>query len=678
MKLLNFTFIKLTLCLVLGIVLARYVNINFKIPFYSTIALTLLLSIYWLLVKSKISRKPYFGILTYLCFISIGVLSYTIKNAKLNTEHYSHFSQYKNGNQIIVFKILERLKPDAYNNKYIVSVNAYNQQKATGKLLINISRDSLTKPLFIDDVFYTSTELKTIQKPLNPHQFNYSNYLELQQVYHQLYLKTDELIQISNSKTTIYGFADTLRQTVNDKLIKAGFKKDALSIINALLLGQRQTIDKTIYNNYVNSGTIHILAVSGLHVGIVLLILNFIFRPLLYLKYGDYVRPILIVTLLWCFAIIAGLSPSVTRAVTMFSIISIASHLKRPTNIYNTLVISAFVILLFKPMFLFEVGFQMSYLAVLGIVSVQPIIYKLWKPKYWVPNKLWQVFTVTLAAQFGVVPISLFYFHQFPGLFFVSNILVIPFLGLVLGFGLFVIFLALLNSLPEFIVTIYSFVIDGLNAFIAWVAQFEGFLLRDIPFSMLCVICSYFFIVALVQLYKFRNFKYLTFCFIAVISFQSVLIYENYSNTNDAFIVFNKSRYTIIGQKLNEKLIVHHNLDTLKRKTDNVIKNYKIGESISKIKTDTLQHIYKFEDKTILVIDSLGVYKHLTFQPNYVLLRHSPRLNLNRVIDSLQPQQIIADASNYKSYIARWKATCADKKIPFHITNEKGAFVLDK
>ena len=109
-----------------------------------------------------------------------------------------------------------------------------------------------------------------------------------------------------------------------------------------------------------------------------------------------------------------------------------------------------------------------------------------------------------------------------------------------------------------------------------------------------------------------------------------------------------------------------------------MIKNYKIGESISKIKTDTLQHIYKFEDKTILVIDSLGVYKHLTFQPNYVLLRHSPRLNLNRVIDSLQPQQIIADASNYKSYIARWKATCADKKIPFHITNEKGAFVLDK
>lgn len=676
MKLLNLTFIKLTLCLVLGIVLAHYATINFKISFYTTLALTLLLSIYWLLIKSKINRTPYFGIITYLCFVSIGTLAYTIQNAKLQRTHYSHFSDFKNGNKLVVFKVLERLKPDVYSDKYIVSVNTFNQQQATGKLLINISKDSLTKPLQIDDVFYTSAELKAIQKPLNPYQFNYSDYLELQQVYHQLYLKTGAFIQISNSRTTIYGFAATLRQTINDRLLAAGFKKDALSIINALLLGQRQAIDKTIYNNYVNSGTIHILAVSGLHVGIILLILNFIFRPLVYLKYGDYLRPIVVVTLLWCFAIIAGLSPSVTRAVTMFSIISIASHLKRPTNSYNTLVISAFVILLFKPTFLFQVGFQMSYLAVLGIVSVQPIIYKIWKPKYWIFNKLWQVFTVTLSAQFGVVPISLFYFHQFPSLFFVSNIVVIPFLGLVLGFGLFVIFMALLNILPEFIVTIYSFVIDSLNAFIAWIAQFEDFLFRDIPFSMRSVICSYFIIIMLVQFYKFRNFKYLALCFIAIISFQSVLIYENSVNDNDAFIVFNKSRYTIIGQKQNKKLLVHHNLDTLKIETDYVIKNYKVGASISEIKTDSLQHIYEFEGKTILVIDSLGVYKSLSFQPNYVLLQHSPRLNLNRVIDSLQPKQIIADASNYKSYLARWKATCAAKKIPFHSTNKKGAFIL--
>ncbi len=412
MKLLNFTIIKLTICLVIGIAIAHSANIDFQIVLYTTIGLAILLGIYWIFLRKKINRLPIFGLLTYICVIGIGITSYTIQDDKLQTNHYTHL-QSSTSFYSILFKIEERLKPDNYNDKYIVSVKSFNTKSASGKLLISIKRDSLSAPLSVDDLLFTSSQLQDIQRPLNPHQFDYSKYLELKQVYHQLYLKQDELLLLSDSRTTIYGYADQLRTKINSKLIEAGFKSDALSIMNALLLGQRQTIDKTTYNNYVNSGTIHILAVSGLHVGILLWILNFLFKPLLYLKYGNYIRPIILVAILWSFAVIAGLSPSVTRAVTMFSLISIAMHLKRPTNIYNTLVISAFVILLFKPTFLFEVGFQMSYLAVLGIVSVQPIIYKLWKPKYLVTDKLWQIFTVTLAAQAGVVPISLFYFHQF-------------------------------------------------------------------------------------------------------------------------------------------------------------------------------------------------------------------------------------------------------------------------
>lgn len=675
MKLLNFTIIKLTICLVIGIVLAHYLNINFNLILYSTIGLVSLLGVYWIFLRNKIDRLPYYGLLTYFCMIGIGMTSYNIQDEKLQIDHYSHLKT--EDSNIIVFKIKERLKPDLYNDKYIVSLQSFNSEDASGQLLINIKRDSLKKTLSVDDVLFTSTQIQGIQKPLNPHQFDYSAYLELRQVYNQLYLKQDELLLLSDSKTSIYGFADKLRTTINEKLLKAGFKKNALSIMNALLLGQRQTIDKSIYNNYVNSGTIHILAVSGLHVGILLLILNFLFSPLLYLKYGRFLRPLVIVILLWLFAIIAGLSPSVTRAVAMFSIISIAMHLKRPTNIYNTLVISAFIILLFKPTFLFEVGFQMSYLAVLGIVSVQPIIYRLWKPKYWIIDKPWQIFTVTLAAQAGVVPISLFYFHQFPGLFFISNIVVIPFLGLILSFGLLVITLALMNMLHSSIVIAYNFIIDSLNSFIAWVAQFEDFLFRDIPFTILQVICSYFIIVGLVQVYKQRTFKWVAMSLIGVICFQSISFYNTYRGQNDAFIVFNKSRYSLIGQKQNDKLIAHHNLDSLKQTTDNVIKNYKVGESIKRVIIDSLQSIYQFNNKTILVIDSLGVYKGLSFRPNYILLRNSPKLNLNRVIDSLKPDQIIVDASNYKSYVKRWKVTCEHKKIPLHYTNKKGAYILE-
>ena len=676
MKLLNFTIIKFTICLVIGIVLAHYASIDFQTVLYTTVGLVVLLSLYWVFLRKKIDRLPAFALLTYLCMIGIGMTSYSIQDERLKTNHYTQIKSYTDFNSI-EFKIKERLKPDNYNEKYIVSVTSFNYKIASGKLLINIKRDSLNKTLFVDDVLFVSSKLQDIQKPLNPHQFDYSKYLELKQVYHQLYLKSDDIVLLSDSKTTIYGYADALRTRINSKLIEAGFKSEALSIMNALLLGQRQTIDKTIYNDYVNSGTIHILAVSGLHVGIILWILNFLFKPLLYLKYGNYIRPIILVTILWSFAVIAGLSPSVTRAVTMFSIISIAMHLKRQANIYNTLVISAFVILLFKPTFLFEVGFQMSYLAVIGIVSVQPIIYKLWKPKNLIFDKIWQIFTVTLAAQAGVVPISLFYFHQFPGLFFISNIVVIPFLGLILGFGLLVIALALLNILPNFMVVTYGYIIDSLNAFIAWVAQFENFLFRDIPFTIFQVIVSYFIIMALVQVYKFKSFKWIALSLIGILCFQGILFYNRDKAQNDAFIVFNKSRYSMIGHRQSNQLVVHHNLDSIKQETDNVIRNYKVGESIESIMNDSLHSVYKFGGKIILVIDSLAVFKGLSFKPNLILLRNSPKLNLNRAIDSLNAEQIIADASNYKSYIKRWKATCEHKKIPFHQTNEKGAFILD-
>ncbi len=675
MKLLNFTIIKLTACLIIGIAFAHYFHLDFEVILFVTVTLITFLGMYWFLLNGKIDRQPYFTLLAYLCMISIGINAVNIQNETLRPYHYTSLATNENFKTVIV-KIEERLKPDAYNTKYIASVLALNDKTAHGKLLININHDSINSILPVDAVFYASTELKKIQKPLNPHQFDYSKYLELKQVYNQLYLKHSELLLLSDSKTSIYGFADKLRTTINEKLVTAGFKDETLSIINALLLGQRQTIDKTIYNNYVNSGTIHILAVSGLHVGILLLILNFLFKPLLYLKHGRVLRPLIMVVLLWCFAIIAGLSPSVTRAVAMFSIISIAMHLKRPANIYNTLAISAFFILLFKPTFLFEVGFQMSYLAVLGIVSIQPILYKLWQPKYWILDKPWQIFTVTLAAQFGVVPISLFYFHQFPGLFFISNLVVIPFLGLILGFGLLVIVLSLLNLLTDTIVTTYSYFIESLNGFIAWVAQFEDFLLRDIPFTLLQVVLSYFIITALVQFYKFKNFKWLALCLIGVIGFQSLLFYNKFKSQDTAIIVFNKSRFTIIGQKANEQLTVHHNLDSLKQKTDNAIKNYKVGELLDEVTMGRLESFYKFKDQTILVIDSIGVYEGLSFKPNLILLRNSPKINLNRVIDSLNPRLIIADASNYKTYVKRWKVTCKEKKHPFHYTNEKGAFIL--
>ncbi|MFD1016405.1 ComEC/Rec2 family competence protein [Winogradskyella rapida] len=676
MKLLNFTVIKLTLCLVTGILVAHYFTLDTDLILYISIGLTLSLLVYNFLISKLIYSPITFGTLSYCCMLSLGVTSYHIQDEKRHPSHYSHLEP-SDTPETLVFQIKARLKPDHYNDKYIVSLKSLNTHKVTGQLLLNIRRDTLIKPINVDDVFATKARLQNTASPKNPYQFDYGKYLAFQHVHHQIYLQTAELLPLSNTKRTLYGYADALRVHINSKLVTAGFKDDVLSIMNALLLGQRQNIDKTLYNSYVNSGTIHILAVSGLHIGILLYLLNFLFSPLLYLKYGHFIRPFLLILILWSFAIIAGLRPSVTRAVTMFSVISIAMHLKRRTNIYNTLVTSAFFILLFQPNFLFAVGFQMSYLAVLGIVALQPKLYALWIPKFYIPRKLWTIMTVTIAAQLGVLPISLFYFHQFPGLFFISNLVIIPFLGLILGLGMFIIALALLNLLSDEIVICYSFIIDCLNSFIAWVAQFESFLLKDIPFSLLQLVWCYALLVSIIQVLRTYRYKWVVLSLVLVIGGQSKALYQTLQSPTESFIIFNQSRHTVIGQQKDQTLAVYHNLEPDQQPNHTTIRNYKVGEAIKDVTFHKLQPVYQHHDKILLVIDSLGVYNKLSFAPDYIVLRDSPRLNLNRLIDQLNPKLVIADASNYKTYVERWKLTCRDKKIPFHYTNEKGAFIIN-
>lgn len=672
-RLLNFKITQITLSLVFGNILTHF----FGITFWSALLLCFasLILMVTLQVFFKTKNLSYFGMLTCLCFVNIGIISYIINDDRIRKNHYTHYTS-QNHTSFLKLKITERLKPNTHNERYYGDILCIDDKKISGRLLVNMKRDSLLKPLYIDDVILVATQLETVSQPLNPYQFNYKNYLELQQVYSQINIDKADIFSIKTKTTSIFGWADILRQTINKRLINAGFESDVLGIINALLLGQREDIDAKTYDNYINSGTIHILAVSGLHVGILFLILNWLLQPFLYLKYGRQIKSLTILLLLWAFAVVAGLSPSVARAVTIFSIVSFVMHLQRSTNIYNTLAISAFALLLINPLWLYHVGFQLSYLAVLGIVSLQPLLYKLWKPKFIIIDKLWQIFTVTLSAQIGVLPLSLFYFHQLPGLFFVSNLVIIPFLGIILGLGVLVIVLALLNILPTILATIYSEIITLLNQFIAWVASFEIFLFKELSFTIIQVIIVYVVVISLVQYLRGKAYKWALAGLVSVIVLQGSLLYYHYSYTQNSLTIFHKHNYSLIGKTENKQLTIYHNLNDSVIKKDRMLKNYRVEAAINNVKYDRLKSVYKYKNNTILIIDSLSVYKNLSFRPDYILLRNSPKINLNRVLKTLKPKLVIADGSNYNSYINRWETTCKIKNIPLYVTKEKGAYIF--
>lgn len=675
MRLLNFTIIKLTCCLILGIILASIIDITNNILTYTTACLLGALIISYLVARKQFLKTIWFGITAFLLMISIGVLTTNLHNEALFSNHYTKFISDKTDRNTVTFRIREVLKPNNYYNKYVIDVLDLDGNQVSGKSLLNISKKEGQPPLKVDAIFISKTQFKDLNPPLNPFQFDYKKYLKKKYIYHQLTLTTQLLLPVKGNTHTLFGVAANIRTHINEKLEQYNFKPDELAIINALLLGQRQDISEDVYTSYANAGAIHILAVSGLHVGIVLILLSLVFKPIEHFKHGKLIKTILLVCLLWSFALIAGLSASVTRAVTMFSIITIALNLKRPTNIYNTLAISMFVILLFKPLFLFDVGFQLSYLAVLAIVSFDPFLYKLWKPKNKLLNLYWHTFTVTISAQLGIIPLSLYYFHQFPSLFFVSNLVIIPLLGFILGAGILVILLSSLSILPQLIANAYGYIISVMNDFVIWISNQEAFLFSDISFSLSFVLVSYILIISTAILLFKRNFYNLRFFLIAVLILQGSLIYSKFDRHSNEFVIFHKSRYTLLGNTTNNSTTIAHNLESGTK--NNAIKNYSIGNRITNsIEEDTIKSLYKLNNKMLFIIDSLGIYNIKDFKPDYILLRQSPKINLNRLIDSLKPKQIIADGSNYKSYVENWTLICEKRKLPFHQTSKKGAYMI--
>ena len=672
-RLLSFLPTHFTLCLIIGIVLQFHYKLWLLNVGFSSLFFFCFLSILFFLKRFK--RHRLFTILSWLLFVLVGMFVVSSQDVTTKNEYYNKHNPSKS---IVILKVSEILKSNLYYQKYIGEVVRVGAKKTKGKILFNIEKDTSNIPANINDLFYFETDFVAIQKPKNPYQFNYSAYLEKQGVNHQVFLRNTKYVHLKSSAYSMHSVAENIRNTIEKKLLLNGFKDEELAVIKALILGQRNTISKELLQEYTKAGAIHILAVSGLHVGIILLILTALFSSLENLKNGKLIKTILIVSLLWGFAIIAGLSASVVRAVTMFSAVAIGMTFKRKTFVIHSLITSMFLLLLVKPMFLFDVGFQLSYLAVFSIVTIQPKLANLWKPKWKLIDKFWQLFTVSIAAQIGVLPISLFYFHQFPGLFMLSNLVIIPFIGLILMGGILVIVFSLLNILPKPLGEIYSWVISLMNDFVGWISVQESFLITEISFSSSLLISSYCCVCFGIYLLEKSSFRKVMLFLIAIASFQTCLLYEkrNVESSNE-LIVFTKSRETIIGENINGFLTVYHSLDTIAVRNLGIIKNYKIGaEMIHMNFKNEIPNVIKFKDKTILVIDSLGVYTVEGIKNPIVLLRTSPQINLERLIKMLQPKHIIADASNYKNQVLNWKYICDKNGVPFHYTDTDGAFVL--
>jgi competence protein ComEC len=376
---------------------------------------------------------------------------------------------------------------------------------------------------------------------------------------------------------------------------------------------------------------------------------------------------------LWFYAILAGFSASIVRAAVMFSVVAFAKIVNRQANIYNSLAVSALILLLYNPNYLFDVGFQLSFAAVLSILIFQPFVRKYSYSKHRAILKIKELLLISLVAQMGVLPLILYYFGQFPLLFLLANLIAIPLSSLILILGLALIpFNFLFPKAAVYLSILVNFLIETMNNFTAWIVKFDVFIIKKIAFHEVLVLLLYLIIAALVYFVYFPKSKNFKPILVSIIIFQlGYFLLNSNEKSNNEFGVFNSMKNSLFVETINNESIFYTD-DFANSKTS--IETYTRGKFVKKYRIEPVKNVYSF-NKKILCIDSLGVY-NTKQKPEIVVLIQSPKINLNRLISTIKPEQIIADGSNYESYIKLWKATCDQEKIPFHATTEKGFYRL--
>ena len=678
MKVLDFPLAKITFSFVFGIAAAYYWLPSITISvIYLFIGLTLL-STFYLFSKKNKKLNIFFGLSTYYTSFCIGVIALSINTDSFQNSNYIHYKSAFESPHCINITLREKLKSNIYNDRYIALINTIDNKYYSGKIIVNIAKDSIKNHLVIGNSIRTTTVLQHTNSPKNPNQFDYAQYLANKQIYAQIYTSKVEIAVNKKIKKDIWFYASHLNTRIVRNLEKAKFNNAEMNVALALILGQQQEISSDIIQDYQYSGATHVLSVSGLHVGFIMLFILFILKPIPNTQKGSFIKLITILISLALFAIISGLSPPVLRSVVMFSFLAIGNHLHRNSNTYHTLLVSILLILLFEPYFLFDVGFQLSYIALFSILWLQPLLKNIWLPKNKIVKYIWEALTVSFAAQIGTFPICLYYFHQFPALFFVTNILILPVLSFIMIVGIVVMLISVFTSCPLILIQIFEKSIYVLNQIIHYVASFESFVIKNISFNSYHLISFYLFIIAGIIWFKKPSYDKLVIVLVTIIMIQVSFIQTRKEiESKQELIVYNAKKKTVITERIGKDITLFTSNPLSEKELKNsvlqayLVANFGVLKSINKIK-----NVLFFNGRKILIIDSSGISKN-RIKPDILLLTASPKINLDRMLEDLHPKIVIVDGSNSYSLQKYWKSSCHKKRIPFHATSEKGFYKLN-
>lgn len=694
-------FVKITTILILGIVLSTFFNVDFTLL---GIAVSFLLLLFIHLFVHKYYRLSWiFGLSILVFFGLVGIA----RTSQLKQEARTKSD---NGSEFVVVRVVEQPKVTAYHVRTrveIVSIKS-NQgwQKGEGQSLLMLEKDSTSQIVKTGDLLAFEPNFEEVESNGNPEAFNYKRYLFFHLVSQQAHLKSKQWTLINEPKTWFQAHnLDLIRQNLIDRFRQYGITGDELSVLSALILGYSNDIAAEVQQAYASTGAVHILAVSGLHVAILYLILS---RLLFWMgkdKYSKVTKLIVVLSAIWFYSLLSGGSPSVLRSAVMFSLIAIGQILHQKGNIYNVVFASAFILLIYDPFLLYNLGFQLSYLAVISIIFFQPLISAWWVPRYKVLQWIWDLTNVGIAAQILTVPLTVYYFHQFPNYFMVVNLLAVP-LSTVLMWVAMLFYMALpIPIIAHYIAMVLKWLTFAQNYIVKMVGSWPYALTTDLY-------------IDLIQLFLIFSTLLIFMWFLAkpkaskvLILVSGILILVVYSDwiwyqkqSQKKMIVYNIKGHTALNFVDGKTHILVSSLARDSKASDFHLKNHWLSlglEQEKHLSTKQLQSKFalssiiksnhpnffvkgpmiQFYNKRILVIqypNLLERYKPKKLKLDYIILSKNVRIDPAQLDLYFEYQTLIIDGSHSehnRKYYRMLKSLSPSKHI--HLVADQGAFIID-
>ena len=688
-------FVRLVVPLITGILLQHQLRLEWSILAWATGIIITILILFPLLPGGKQFFFNWIrGLFLSLLFIAAG--------SALMKSHLKKRANWGDGKYTFQAEVLDipREKPRSWQST--LKVKHYqlngNHKHANAKILAYFQKEAGNAPVQPGDIVLASAYIHPIRNYGNPCEFDYQSYMASLGIHHQCYLQKNNWCKTANnSRSSVVVHANHLRNKTL-KILHSGIDgENEQAIAAALLLGYKGLLTPDMKSRFSTSGTMHILAVSGLHVGIIYLILHHLLVFIDRYRYGQIIKTLVILLILAGYALFTGFSPSVCRATLMFAVITAGRAMHRKSSIYNSLAFSAFLLLTINPMLIFSVSFQLSYSAVASIAFFQPRIHRLIKLDG-IPDKLWQWFTLAVAAQIGAAPLIIRYFHIFPTYFWLSNFIAVPAASAIIFTGIgYILTFALFDPLSLVFQLPLNFLLKLLTKTTGFIQSLPFTAAENLWISTTAVFFFYLSIGLLAAYLIRRKSGYLT----ATISLSIIFLLVNsrmklQRQNQSELIIYNTGEISAINHLTPGKNMLYLSARNNPGATiAHHIKNYWLWKGV---KTHTLQglpmqnknnppvppgsrHFFSAGNLHLAYLhgnmDFSQLHPAQRLSLDYIILAGDAQVTAEEIIRCFQVKTIVLDASNSWYQRHRWIKHFRKKGIQVHSIPEQGAFQVN-